>query len=403
MKKIISLLLAVVFMFLALGSAGASSSELQPFAVNSRAALMMDLETGQIIYAQNIDEELPPASITKLMVMYLIFEALENGVFGLEDKIPASANAHGLSPDQSQIFLGLGEALTVRELLYSIATISANDAAIVMAERIAGSESAFVALMNERARDMGLNSTNFTNVHGLHHPSHVMSARDIAVLSRNIILDYPQMLEFSKVKRMRLERETRYVRQGYFDLDSTFAPLIGWRNLDGLKTGWTPQAGRGIAATAMENGRRYVAVVLGAETINSRAEIVKQLFNDAFANFTSITAYTQHQELERIQIPGARVRESAVGPVQDIQLVTRRGTGIESFREERILNHKLKAPLNEGDVVGSLRLYKGEELVTQTDLVLLEDVAKANLMVRGLRFLSETLTQLGRWLMDRIS
>jgi D-alanyl-D-alanine carboxypeptidase (penicillin-binding protein 5/6) len=390
-------------MFLALGSAAANSSALQPFAVNSRAALVMDLETGQIIYAQNIDEELPPASISKLIVMYIIFEAMENGIIRLEDKIPASANAHGLSPDQSQLFLGLGEALTVRKLLYSIATISANDAAIVLAERIAGSESAFVDLMNQRARDMGLTSTKFTNVHGLHNIHHVMSARDIAVLSRNIILDYPQVLEYSKVRRMRLERETRFVRQGYFDLDSTFAPLIGWRNLDGLKTGWTPQAGRGITATAMENDRRYVVVVLGAETVNSRAEVVRQLFNDAFANFTSITPYTQQQELERIQVQGARVREIAVGPSQDIMLVARRGSGIETFREERVFNAKLKAPLKEGDVVGSLNFYNGEELVSQTDLVLLEDAAKANFMVLGLRFLRETLTQLGHWLMDRIS
>ncbi|HBS93076.1 MAG TPA: D-alanyl-D-alanine carboxypeptidase, partial [Firmicutes bacterium] len=243
MKKTFCLLFTVALLLTMAVPAGAE----QP---SNTAALIMDFETGQILYAENIDAPLPPASITKLMTMHLVFEAIAEGKIQLDDQVKASANASSLPDGSSTIFLGTGEVLTVDELLEAVAIISANDAGIALAEYIAGSESAFVAIMNEKANELGLTNTTFINAHGLHTEGHVMSARDIAILTRATLEKYPEILDYSSKKFLRMERETRYVRQGYFDMHSTYASLIGWRNIDGLKTGWTPEARRCITVTA---------------------------------------------------------------------------------------------------------------------------------------------------------
>ncbi|MDD4658103.1 MAG: D-alanyl-D-alanine carboxypeptidase, partial [Eubacteriales bacterium] len=243
MKKIYCLFISLALLLTMAVPAGAEQS-------NNTAALIMDYETGQILYAENIDAPLPPASITKLMTMHLVYEAIAQGKISLDDQVKASANASSLPDGASTIFLGTGEVLTVKELLEAVAIISANDAGIALAEHIAGSESAFVVMMNEKAKELGLTNTTFINAHGLHTEGHVMSARDIAILSKATLDKYPEILSYSSIKFLRMEREARYVRQGYFDMHSTYASLIGWRNIDGLKTGWTPEAGRCITVTA---------------------------------------------------------------------------------------------------------------------------------------------------------
>lgn len=391
MKKFFIVLLAIAVLTISTVSASAEDNSVEAF-------LLMDYETGQILDGHNIDQVLPPASITKLMTMHLVFEALAEGQISLTDKVTASANASNFSPDASQIFLGTGEVLTVEELLTAVATISANDAGTALAEHIAGSESAFVKMMNDKAAEMGLTKTTFVNSHGLHNPSHNMSARDIAILSRDTVAKYPEILAYSAKKFVRMDRETRYVRQGYFDMPSTFANLIGWRSIDGLKTGWTPEAGRCITVTAEEGGRRYIVVVMGAKTTAERDQKVKELLTQGLDHYLPETALTADEVIETIEIKNAKAKETAVVPAQDVTLVMRRDMTVADFDQEVVFNSDLEAPLNKGDAVGTLSYIRDGEVITSVDLVVQEDVEKANFFLRGLRFLSKTFTDLGNWI-----
>ncbi|MDD2283150.1 MAG: D-alanyl-D-alanine carboxypeptidase, partial [Eubacteriales bacterium] len=367
---------------------------------NNTAALIMDFETGQILYAENIDAPLPPASITKLMTMHLVFEAIAEGKIQLDDQVKASANASSLPDGSSTIFLGTGEVLTVDELLEAVAIISANDAGIALAEYIAGSESAFVAMMNEKANELGLTNTTFINAHGLHTEGHVMSARDIAILTKATLDKYPEILDYSSKKFLRMERETRYVRQGYFDMHSTYASLIGWRNIDGLKTGWTPEAGRCITVTAAEGSRRYIVVVMGEETIPLRDKRVKELLAQAFDQFQPSVPVKAGEVIDSISIELAKEKEAEIVPVKDVTLVMSRTDKLEDFEERIEILPNLKAPMEKGDVVGTLSYYRNEELVTAVDLVLNENAEKASLFTRTLRFLSQIFVDLGNWIVS---
>ncbi|MDD4768927.1 MAG: D-alanyl-D-alanine carboxypeptidase [Eubacteriales bacterium] len=393
MKKTFCLLFTVALLLTMAVPAGAE----QP---SNTAALIMDFETGQILYAENIDAPLPPASITKLMTMHLVFEAIAEGKIQLDDQVKASANASSLPDGSSTIFLGTGEVLTVDELLEAVAIISANDAGIALAEYIAGSESAFVAMMNEKANELGLTNTTFINAHGLHTEGHVMSARDIAILTRATLEKYPEILDYSSKKFLRMERETRYVRQGYFDMHSTYASLIGWRNIDGLKTGWTPEAGRCITVTATEGSRRYIVVVMGEETIPLRDKRVKELLAQAFDQFQPSVPVKAGEVIDSISIELAKEKEAEIVPVKDVTLVMSRTDKLEDFEERIEILPNLKAPMEKGDVVGTLSYYRNEELVTAVDLVLNENAEKASLFTRTLRFLSQIFVDLGNWIVS---
>lgn len=400
MKKL-SLLL-IIFILALPTTAGATDDPLHPFSVESGAALVMDHNTGQILYAQNIDSALPPASITKLMTMHLIFEGLAAGNISLDDPVEASAHATDLPPDASTIFLGTGEILPVEELLRAIAIISANDAGIAMAEYIAGSEQAFVEQMNEKASELGLENTHFINSHGLDEEGHHMSARDIALLSRETIRLYPEILQYSSQKYYRMERDTRYIQQGYFDLHSTFSALIGWRNIDGLKTGWTPIAKRGITATAENNHRRLYIVVLGAETVEQRDEIVHQLLRHGMDQFTPAVPIAAGTEVDTIRINNAKEQTVPVATGRDVEVLWKTGMTLDDVQQKITILPDLSAPLNAGEKVGELSLYWDDHVMTTIDLVTKQRVEQANFFVRALRTLSQNLVQFGHWLADKI-
>ena len=396
MKKTIAAILTAALLFVAIPVASAEQSEI-------RAALLLDFETGQVLFAENIDQALPPASITKLMSMHLIFEAISQGSISLTDEVKASANASNLPPGSSTIFLGTGEVLTVEELLRSVAIISANDAGIALAEHVAGSESAFVNMMNEKAQELGMTNTTFVNSHGLHALGHNMSARDIGILSRETMLRYPEILDFSAEKFMRMERETRYVRQGYFDMHSTYANLIGWRNIDGLKTGWTPEAGRGITITAEEAGRRYIVVVMGAGTTGERDKKVRELLALGLDHYQPETPVKAGEVVDTIEVKLAKEKEAAIISAGDLTIVMKRDMTVADFEQKIELLPNLQAPLPKGEVVGTLSFHKDGQVITEVDLILEEDLAKANFFTRSLRFLSQQLTSFGSWIIDLVS
>lgn len=395
MKKVFVALFVAVILLMSAVPAGAEPSV--------KAELLMDFETGQILYAENIDQALPPASITKLMTMHLIFEAIAEGRISLTDEVKASENASNLSRDASQIYLGTGEVLTVKELLTSVAIISANDAGIALAEHVAGSESAFVTMMNDKAKELGMTTTVFTNSHGLHDPSHNMSARDIAILTKATLEKYPEILEYSSQKYLRMERSTRYVKEGYFNLTSTFHTLIGWRSIDGLKTGWTPEAGRCITVTAEEGGRRYIAVILGAKDEPQRDKRVKELLAMGFDQYQAQVPVKAGEQIQTIEIKHAKNLEAPIAAAEDVTLIVRRDMSVEAFDQKVEINPGLTAPMAKGDAVGTISYQKDGEVITTVDLVLQEDVEKAGFFTRALRYLSQVFTDLGHWIVGLFS
>ena len=280
--KIFSLVLCMAVLC---GCIGISASESAVGAIDAdasldldcRSAILMDASTGKVLYEQNADEPLPPASVTKIMTLLIIMEAIEAGRINYSDMVTASA--HACSMGGSQIYLKEGEQMSVEDLIKSIVIASANDAAVALAEFVSGSESAFVTQMNERARALGMENTNFENTNGLDDTveNHTISAKDIAIMSRELIR-YPKILEYSSTWM-----DT--VRDGAFTLTNTNRLVRFYKGATGLKTGSTSKAGFCISATANRDGMHLIAVVMGSSTRDERNQSATALLDHGFANF----------------------------------------------------------------------------------------------------------------------
>ena len=245
--------------------------------LNAVSAVLMEYETGKILYEQNADEKLPPASITKIMTLLLVMEAVDQGKIGLDDMVTTSDTAASMGG--SQIYLETGEQMCVRDMIKSVVIASANDAAAALAEHLCGSIEAFVKKMNERAAELGMQNTNFENTNGLDDTTvnHYTSARDVAIMSRALI-SHPLILEYSSIWM-----DT--VRDGAFGLTNTNRLIRFYPGATGLKTGSTAKAGFCISATAMRNGMHLIAVVMGSPTRDIRNEEAKKLLDYGFANY----------------------------------------------------------------------------------------------------------------------
>ncbi len=246
-------------------------------AATCRSAVLMEASTGQILYEKNPDEALPPASVTKIMTLLLVMEAMERGEITWDT--PVTASAHAASMGGSQIYLKEGETMSARDLIKSVVIASANDAALALAEAVAGSEEAFVARMNERARELGMTSTHFENTNGLDDTAenHVLSAEDIAIMSRALIA-YPEILTYSSTWM-----DT--IRDGAFGLTNTNRLVRFYRGCNGLKTGSTSKAGFCVSVTAERDGMTLIAVIMGAESRDSRNAAAAALLDWGFANY----------------------------------------------------------------------------------------------------------------------
>ena len=276
-SAVICLLIIAVWMLAPAVTAEGTASEPCPFTVNAKSALLMEAKTGTVLLSQNADEALPPASVTKIMTLLLVMEALDQGSVSLNDQVTVSA--HAASMGGSQVFLEEGESLTLEEMLKCTIIASANDAALALAEHLCGTEEAFVARMNQRATELGMLNTTFENVTGLDDETvnHVTSARDIAIMSRALI-SHPLILQYSSIWQ-----DT--IRDGAFTLTNTNRLIRFYAGCNGLKTGSTEKALFCISATAERNGMTLIAVIMGAPTRDTRNAAAKQLFDYGFSNF----------------------------------------------------------------------------------------------------------------------
>lgn len=332
--------------------------------LQAKSALLMEYETGKVLYEQNADERLPPASITKIMTLLLVMEALDEGKITLTETVTTSETAASMGG--SQIFLEVGEQMSVQDMLKSVVIASANDAAAALAEHIAGSLDAFVAAMNRRASELGMENTNFENTNGLDDTTvaHYTSARDVAVMSR-ALMSHPLILEYSSVWM-------DSVRDGSFGLTNTNRLVRFYPGATGLKTGSTAKAGFCISATAKRDGMHLIAVIMGSPTRDIRNEEAKKLLDYGFANYALFTL--GEEELGELPILGGKQDTCRIKTAGFSVLV---GKGEKNkIIAKNNLPDQLVAPLKRGDKIGCVSYYIGDTLVGESDIVATEDIEK---------------------------
>ncbi|MHA2853690.1 D-alanyl-D-alanine carboxypeptidase family protein [Paenibacillus lautus] len=346
---------------------GSSQEELAP---SARSAILLDADTGTIIYEKNSHDKLPPASITKVMTMLLTMEAIDEGQLKLTDKVRTSEYAASMGG--SQIFLEPGEEMTVDEMLKGIAMASGNDASVAMAEKIAGSEEGFVKMMNEKAAELGMKDTHFVNCNGLPAENHYTSAHDIAVMSREL-LKYDQITKYTGAYQDYLRKDS----EKPFWLVNTNKLVRFYTGADGLKTGYTSEAKFCLSATAKRDGLRAVAVVMGAPDTKTRNNEVSRMFDYAFSQYTMHSIYKPGEVLGIVKVQKGNVPEISIQAEKDYSVLVKKGVKNLDIRHEIQLDPNVKAPVAAGQVIGKLSVYQGEQLVKEFELTSPVEVEKA--------------------------
>ena len=356
-------LLAAAALAVTLKPAAAGAADLP---VTSRAALLMEKTTGQVLFAQNEHEALEPASVTKVMTLLLTMEAIDSGTIHYDDVVTVSADAAGMGG--SQVFLAEGEQITVEELLKAVCVASGNDAAAALAEQVAGTAELFVEKMNRRAAELGMNDTHFVNCTGLTAEGHVTSAYDIALMSRELILHHPDIRRFTTIWM-----DT--IRGGTFQLANTNKLIRFYDGATGLKTGYTASAGYCISATAERDGMELIAVIMKAPDKDTRSSDAKALLSYGFAAYTLAPAAPEEP---LPPVPVAMGTQDAVQPVLETPEATvllEKAAAGGLTREVR-LEPSVAAPVTEGQVLGELTLKSGGDTVLTVPLTAGEDVAR---------------------------
>ena len=329
--------------------------------VAGKSALLMDMTTGAVLYEQNAHEKLAPASVTKVMTMRLIMEAIDSGKIGWNDTVTVSESA--AAKGGSQIYLKVGETMSVSDMLKSVAVSSANDCACALAEHIAGSESAFVEKMNIRAAQLGMNDTHCVNCTGLdddpNAKEHLTSAYDIAVMSRELMLNHPDIQKFTTIWM-----DT--VRDGAFGLSNTNKLIRFYPGATGLKTGFTSSAGYCLSATAQRDGLGLIAVVMGAKTSQERFAGCKAMLDYGFANFALCKPELPTDNSIPVKL-GTQKQVTAI-PGEDVKLLIDKGQK-DQINIKVALEECLTAPVSKGQKVGTLTVRIGEQILRQVPMV----------------------------------
>ena len=337
---------------------GAQAAALE---IPAKSALLMDVATGTVLYEQNAHEALAPASVTKVMTMLLIMEAIDDGRIGWEDTVTASESA--AAKGGSQIYLKVGETMSVRDMVKSIAVSSANDCACAMAEHIFGSETAFVEKMNEKAKELGMNDTNFVNCTGLDDEEnaveHKTSAHDIALMSRELLLKHPAIKEFTTIWM-----DT--VRSGTFGLSNTNKLVRFYNGATGLKTGFTSAAGYCLSASAQREDMELIAVVMGCETSQQRFAGCKAMLDYGFAGFAVVWPKSE----ENMAVPVRLGTEDTVTAVLSEKAPMLVDKGQKSMISTRVeLEEEVTAPVSKGQRLGTMEVVAGDQVLARLPLV----------------------------------
>lgn len=378
MKKIAAIILALITAVIPLTASATEHAEVYPYTfafeefwydeavaledtLPCKAALLMEADSGKILFAQNETDHLQIASVTKIMTTLLVMEALDSGKIKLTDTVTVGEEAAHMGG--SQVYLEVGEQMSVNDMLKALIVVSANDATVAMAEHLAGSQSSFVAQMNARAAELGMTETHFANCHGLNEDGHYSCARDVAIMTREL-LKHPTVLEYTQIWM-----DT--IRGGAFGLANTNKLIRFYNGANGMKTGFTDTAKYCLSGTAKRDGMQLIAVIIGADSSEIRFASAKKLLDFGFANYAVKTP--EALEIEPIKVNGGKAAYTAVRYEPKSLLIEKGGKTPEQRAE---LPESIDAPVTEGDVVGRIVYYSGETELASTPIYAAETVEK---------------------------
>jgi D-alanyl-D-alanine carboxypeptidase (penicillin-binding protein 5/6) len=400
LKKALSVWLAILFLVaffcLPVSNAATDNTEYDAATVmkimnktsvtelKAKGAVLIDCNSGVVLQEKNSNEKLPLASVTKVMSMLLIMEAVDSGKLTYDTKVTVSDHSYRMGG--SQVWLEPGEIFTVHELLQAVAIRSANDATVALAEAVAGSEEAFVSMMNDRAQELGMKNTHFLDCSGLTDNGHYSSAYDIALMSRELLLNHPDITKYTTTWQAKFRENTPGKKP--VALDNTNKLVHYYEGTVGLKTGYTDVAGHCLSASAVRNGQQLIAVVLGEPDSNTRFAEARKLLDYGFANFETTLVNSKGEEVQPVEVKkGLQPQINAVYK-QDVKLLLKKG---EKGKIERKLKlaENLTAPVAKGQKIGEIiYMISGNEVGT-ADLVASNDVQKASFLRLFLRMLQE--------------
>lgn len=354
MKRVICFFICVCFMMHSVVVFAEGNTDL---GLNAKSAILMEESTGNILYESNPDERLPIASVTKVMTMLLIMEAVDSGKISLDDMVTVSENA--MSYGGSTMFLETGEQLTVNDMLKGIAVASANDGCVAMAEHLAGSESAFVDMMNEKAKKLGMENTHFMNTNGLDEDDHYSSARDVAIMSREL-MKHETIFNYTSIWMDTL-------RGGKFQLANTNKLIRFYDGANGLKTGSTSKALCCLSAAAKRNDMQLIAVVLGAPTSAERFASAKSLLDYGFVNYAVNTQITAGDEVQKIAVEKGVDKEVDVVAGDSCSTLVKKGQE-DNITKEIKIDETITAPIEAGQKIGTMTISRDGEVIADIDL-----------------------------------
>lgn len=379
MKKV--WLIICLFLFIP-GVFAETKSDLAP---NSKSAILMDFDTGEILYSKNASEVLPPASMTKIMSMLLIMERIDNKTLSLTDEVTISENAASMGG--SQVFLQAGETYKVEELLKGIAIASGNDAVVAMAEKVSGSVSDFVALMNEKAKSLGLTNTKFLNPHGLDTEGHVTTAHDMAIIARELI-KHTSILKFTSIYEDYLKKNDG----SSIWLVNTNKLVRFYDGVDGLKTGFTKNAGYCLTSTAKKNNTRFITVVMGAETSDKRSSDTVNMLNYGFNTYETKILLKSSDSLGKKRVMLSNIEEVDLNLKNDYVKLLKKDEQMPKYSYS-IATDSLVAPIKKGDIVGHVSVIdESGNIVDELEVTVNKDIKKSNIIENFIKNLKHLTT-----------
>lgn len=371
----VRLVLAVLFLCWLSAAALAQQGE---FTTRAKQAILIEADAGAVLFQHNADERMSPASMSKLMTLALLFKALKSGQLKPETELVMSENAWrtgGAPSGTSAMMVPVNTRATVNDLMQGIIVQSGNDAAISIAEGLAGSESEFARLMTEEGRRIGLKNSTFVNATGLYHPDHLTTARDLAKLAQHIIQEYPRFYTLFA------QREFQYRRHRFINRNPLLFLDIG---ADGLKTGYIRQSGHGIVASAKQEARRLIVVVNGLSTPEERRDEARRLLEWGFKNFTEFRLFDPGEVVGQARVYGGTRFYVPLMGSDGVHVLLPRGPANQRLRAELVYSSPLKPPIRKGDVVARLRVTNASNTVNEVPLYASEDVAQGSVWRRGL-------------------
>lgn len=369
MKKIFVIILTFLLVF-PITIVKANDNNDLSLGSSAKSVVLMEASTGEIIYQRNANEKLHPASMTKMMSMLLVMEAIEKGSLKWTDMVVASENASGMGG--SQILLETGEKMSVDELFKGVAIASGNDAVVALAEKVAGTEEVFVKMMNDKAKELGLKNTNFKNPHGLDATDHYSSAYDMAMIAKELV-KHEKVLEYSSIYEYYLREGTE--RKTW--LVNTNKLVRFYDGVDGLKTGYTKEAGYCLTATAMKNGMRIIAVVMGEPDSKTRNKEVTELLDYAYAQYALDTIIDSNKVLGKKVVNKGKEKYAELVLTEDATNLIKKGEQSNNVTYE-IKTNNLEAPLKKGDIVGTLILKENNKKIKTINITVKNNIDKAN-------------------------